>query len=783
VILLKKALRAMWNNKRTYMACAVLISVGIFIYVAMGIAAFALEGSMHRYYYNYSMADIFSQVRAAPRSLSEDLRQIAGIGEAHARISYDARAEFEDVQTIVTLRLMSFDGNENALNKHHITYGTQTANDGDIVIGENFFLAHELQIGDTIDVIVRGKLYTFNIAAAALSPEFVYALKDPAQMFPDDFAFGYAYVNYETLAAMLDMRGMANDISFTLSAGTYFDDVKAELEDALERYGLISLISRDDQVSHAILEQEIRQLHSMSSALSVAFVACSMVMLYLMLKRLVEQDRAQIGTLKAFGFKNSEIILHYITYGLLTGVIGGLIGAGLGLLTSDYLIVMYVEFFSMPDVVSRQSAEIVIQGLIIAAVGGVLGSFMGAYSVISLRPAEAMRPAPPKPVKYDILSVVPFIKVFLNSRGFMSVRSIDRNRVRSVFVILGVMFSFGIIALMNSMAAMVDSMINDQFELARMYDARISLTELLGEVSATQSLLAIDGVKRAEVLFEAPVTLINCHIEEGAVITGLSSDAALFRIFDMDRGEHITVDRGGIILSSSLAAKLAAAPGEIIHVSSPLLANDRPVYVKDVVTEIVGSGSYMELNFLSDFLDIEPMASAVIVESDNVAHLTGYLREGGNIRAITSTSDSRASMEELMGSYDAQMQIMWIMGVFVALAIIYNTSSMSLNERKREYATLRVLGLEIKEVAEIMSFEYWLLAIIGMLLGIPFTGFLRRWVLSMVDVDFFSIPMNTEPSAFITAFIGCSAAVFISNYISKRAIRNFDIVEVLKERE
>ncbi|MCL2564279.1 MAG: FtsX-like permease family protein [Defluviitaleaceae bacterium] len=783
MILLKKALRAMWKNKKTYIACALLISVGIFIYVSMGITSFAFEDSMHIYYRDYRMADVFSRISRAPRSIEEDLAQTPGINTVSARITYDARAELKGVDRRMTLRLMSAPYREDSLNLPHITYGDTLVNDNDIILGEDFFLAHELQIGNSIDIIIRGRQFSFNIAAAALSPEFVYAIQDITQLYPDDLSFGYAYINYDVLASMLDMRGMVNDISFLLSPGYEFDDVKVELEDRLTRYGLISLISRDDQISHSLLEMQIQSVQSMSQSLSIVFVAGSMVMLYLMLKRIIEQDRGQIGTLKAFGFKNSEILLHYLTYGAVTGLLGGIIGVILGYLSTGYMIDIYSDFFKMPEVVSYQSGAIIMQALLIALAGGVLGSFMGAYSAVNLSPAQAMRPEAPKPVKYDILSLFPFIKIFLNSRGFIAVRSIDRNRVRSVFIIAGVMFSFGIIAFMNSMTDMVDMMMIDQFERSRMYDGRINFVNPISVVHAVSALHGIEGVELAEAVFETPVMLINRHIEEGALITGVNPYSDLFQIFDMNTGTHIVPSRGGLVLSLATAENLAVSKGDRVYISSPLLAYNRPIYIREIISEMVGGGSYMPLYDLADFLDIPPMASSVILRTDSLSHVVEYLREGENILSIDDINDSQAAMLEMMATYDVLMRTMWIMGIFVAFAIIYNTSSISLNERKREYATLRVLGLEVGEVAEIMSFEYWLLAIIGMLLGVPFTRLLRMSMVEVIDVDLFAIPLHTEPGALIAALFGCSVAVFISNYISKRAIRKFDIVEVLKERE
>jgi putative ABC transport system permease protein len=129
------------------------------------------------------------------------------------------------------------------------------------------------------------------------------------------------------------------------------------------------------------------------------------------------------------------------------------------------------------------------------------------------------------------------------------------------------------------------------------------------------------------------------------------------------------------------------------------------------------------------------------------------------------------------------MVVMEFMAIIVAFAIIYNTSTVSLSERKREYATLRVMGMQIKEVAQIMNIEHWILCIMGMVLGIPFTRLLKIAVKEMVDVDLFTFPVSTEMTAYIGGAAGCILAVIIANKTSEKYIKKFDMVEVLKERE
>jgi len=153
------------------------------------------------------------------------------------------------------------------------------------------------------------------------------------------------------------------------------------------------------------------------------------------------------------------------------------------------------------------------------------------------------------------------------------------------------------------------------------------------------------------------------------------------------------------------------------------------------------------------------------------------------IQKIEDKAKTLELYESMLGSYDFLLVIMQIVAITIGFTIIYNTAVISMSERSREYATLRVLGLHVKEVKEIMSFEYWLLCFVGIILGIPFTRLLNYGLVNSIDVDAFSWPANVSTEAYIIGAIGCIIAVAIANLTSVKAIKKLDLVEVLKERE
>ncbi len=787
MILVKKALRAIWENKKAYIACIVLIALGILIYGAMGIAVRALDVTRDTYFKQYRMADVFGTVKAIPKSVvngyAQDMRRYEGLADVNGRFIYEARVIMPNNEKIITMRMISVDRSlDNRINNFLID-GNDFQNENDIMVGETFLTAHHLKLGDSVKLIIDGKERDFNICATVQSPEYVYVVKDMSEMLPDPETFCMAFIPEEQLFSLTNNSGMYNDISFMLESGYKFDDVKSMLEDMLNKYGLEMLIPQKDQVSYAMLDTEIKSNTSMSQSIPFVFVLLSIIILYLMLKRVIEQDRSQIGTMKAFGYSNTKILAHYMLYGAITGVIGGVLGCLGGYFLSGSFLVMYREFYHMPNLVRAGVFEHMTNGMIMGMVGGLFGSFMGARSIIKLNPADAMRPAAPKASKAESGRPNFFVNLLLSSGGKMAIRSITRAKLRSFVVVLGVMFSFGILAFMGSYGSMIDEMLFVQFSEIQVYDGKLTFKQPVSKNAAVESMASVDGVTEAEALLEIPVEIKNGHLSQGVVINGIQKNSNLFKVYDSDLKIDLKLADNGVVISNALAKKLNAKKGDTLYLSSNLLTDDIKIVVANVVVQSMGQTAYMDIDDLALMMNVNQTATSVIFNTSDMNYAKEFMKQAKNVKNIQDAQSILKMYKDFMASYDFMMNAMGAIAVVVAFAIIYNSSTISLSERKREYATLRVVGMQVKEVTEILSFEYWILAAIGMVLGIPFTGLLKEGIASSIDIDMFTFPTYTPVGAYVYAAAGCIIAVILSNMSASKNIKKFDMVEVLKERE
>lgn len=780
-MLLRKAARAIWSNKRSYIACVFLIGMGITMYITMNVAGDGLGLAVRQFYKEYRLADVFAKVDAMPAGAADMLAQLKGVETAEARYVLEARAEVPGTDEIITLRLITVPEDMH-LNKLLVS-GSPLAGGRDILVNTSFFSAHGMSEGDPVTLFAHGKGYAFNVCGTAMSPEYAYITRGGTDLLPDEKGFGIGYLTADGMGRLTDSAGVANDIVFGLAEGYDFEGVRTQVEDALAPYGLKELIGKEDQVSYAFLKLEVDGIQSMASALPAVFVLMATVVLYLMMKRVIEQDRTQIGTLKALGFSKLQILLHYLSYGAITGLVGGLFGFAAGYAMSGVYLKLFLLYFLLPEITNTVEAKYIAGAFVMAVGGGTAGAFFGAFKTLSLTPSEAMRPESPKPVKRDLIGKIRFLPLFLTSRGNMALRSIARNWVRSLFIVTGVTFSFGLLSIAGGMNSLVDKLIMAQFTDIQKYDVKVSLLRPAPYGDAVGSAYAIAHVTRAEGMLEIPALLKHKHLSAGVTLTGVSQNAELFKIADTDKKRSYTPPSDGLILSNGAAGKLRAAAGDVLTLTSPLLDGDIPVPVVRVIEQNLGGGCYMELGALAALFDMPEAATSVVLDTDDLAYIREYVKSGRNIATIEDKDSTLKKYQDMMGMYKSIYLVMQVMCAAVAFAMIYNTATISLSERKREYATLRVLGMTISEVCEIMNFEYWVLSVMGMVLGIPFTMFLNQSINRLMDTEMMSMPSTLPAGAFTVGVVGCIAAVMLSNRSAKARIKTFDLVEVLKERE
>ncbi|HHY73773.1 MAG TPA: FtsX-like permease family protein [Bacillus bacterium] len=786
-MLWRKMFGDIFENKFAYFACAVVIAIGLMAYTSMSIAKDGLFYAKDQFYQDYHFADGFAKVKAIPYTRAKTLEEISGINKVEGRLIKDVRVLMPDTKENVYLRLISLhraDGNK--LNGIKLEKGTfPEEKRQQILVADKFYEAHGLQLGEKVNVIIEGKQVELSISGTGQSPEYIYALKELQSIAADPKTFEVAYMPYEDMEQLFNQKGLVNDISFTLRPEVNFVDVEQRVKSALEKYELESLCSAKDQLSNAMLTEELKQMERMASSLPVIFLVIAAIILYIMLKRLVESQRGQIGTLKAFGYRNLEILLHYMWYGVFIGVFGGLLGGLLGIWVSKYFLEIYQMYFSLPNLEAHTSLKYFYLGIIMAALFSAAASFQGVKSVIRLQPAEAMHPVVPTFVKKTKLEEIHWFWRMFNVQGRMAIRNLLRNKSRSFFTFIGIVFTFAMMASFFSFYSMAEVMIMDQFTKVQKQDVKWTFAKPMPRSDVIRELQHVTGMKHVEPLLEVPVSLRFLNHKKDVVALGITADSTLYNVFDK-QGNRLELPKSGMMVSEQIADKLGVKVGDVLQMESMYAKDEKlNITVEKIIPQYLGANVYLNQDVLLALLKQGEMMTSALMAIDEKA--IPDLKERYRSSKYVSTIEVRQEMidkyTEMMAASSSAMWIMALISIITGFAIVYNSSIISLAERKRELASLRVMGMTPKEVMGVVSVEQWFLGFVGMIAGIPLAFSFCKLMSTSMSSDLYTIPAVINSDAIIQALIGTIVAIAISLLAVSRKVKQLDLVAVLKERE
>lgn len=779
-------LRDIWNNKAAYIACLTIIAIGLMTFTSMSAVKDNLRNTQEKFYTNSRFAQGFAAFRSMPKSASSQIQSIEGINQVEGKLTHDVRV-LMNREDNVYLRLVSVDlTNPNRLNNAAVMMGSPIEiGKENILIGSKFFSANELSLKQSISVIINGRKKELQIAGTGQSPEFVYTLQKSTDFLPEPENFDVAYIPYDVLETLYQEKGIINALSFTLDPGTSYDDVKDEVETKLKKYGLISLVPRKDQTSHFFLDNEIVQLANIATSVPLLFLLISTAILYIVLKRLVEQQRSQIGMLKALGYSSREILLHYMSYAIFIGGVGGILGGLLGTVLSNSFTQLYKEYFNLPGFEHHFSIQYFLLGIVLSLLFSLFAGYSGAKRVLGLEPAEAMRPTAPPPGKNIWIEKIPYFVSMLTVQGRMAIRNTFRSKGRSIFTLLGVMFTFSLMATLFSFQNLFDRMVMDQFTKVQHYDLKINYSAPLRYSPVLYELDGKEGVQQVEPLLEVPATLKYRYHKEDTLLLGIASASALYTVVDQNY-QKVDLSSTGLVLSKNLADKLEIHVGDRLHIESPY-AKDDVVYapVEKIIPQYIGSNGYMQIQGLNTLLGQENMSTSALlgVKGDQTAPLAKDLQDGDYVGTIENQQQLIQKYYDTVDTMIYTLGFMGVLAVITGFAILFNAGVISLSERTRELASLRVLGMTEQEVFQVISFEQWFLAFFGILLGIPLTFGMQQGLAVSMETDLYTMPVGLTPSVFIFALIGTILSMAIAGYFIQKRIHQFNLVEVLKERE
>ena len=782
----KKLWRELWGMRMQALAIAMVIVSGVGIFIMSLSTLDSLYETRESYYRNHHFAHVFASLKRAPLVLQKRIEEIPGVDKVETRVVAYVNLDVTGFSDPVSGHIVSLpDNSRGLLNQIYLRKGRlfEPGRDNEIVLSEEFANAHGLQPGDKLNATINGRRKNLTIVGIALSPEYIYQIA-PGAMFPDYPRYGVLWMARKPLASAYDMDGAFNNVTLTLSKGTNEQDVIDRLDEILKPYGGIGSIAREDQLSNRFLSEELKQQQTIATIFPVIFFGVAAFLLNVVISRLISLEREQIAALKAFGYSDFAVGLHYTKLVLMIVSIGIIAGIGAGIWMGKGMSNIYMVFYSLPFMIYVLNPQVIIAAILISMTVAILGTLYAVRSAARLPPAQAMRPEPPAVFHATLVERLGLQRWFSQPTR-MILRHIERRPLKSLLTMLGIAMACGIMMVSGFQEGAIDYMVEVQYGMSQREDLIAIYTEPTSERSL-YSLRNLQGVEHAEGFRVVPAKLQFEHRFYRTAVNGIQHDGSLMRLLDTEL-KKIELPEEGVVLTDYLAELLHIQPGDMLSIE--VLEGSRPTVQVPVVgtaKQYLGVNAYMRRAYLNQLLKEGNAISGALLSVDEhyqrdiYAELKDMPRVAG---VVEQESAIRAFYDTIAQTILFFTFITTLLGGSIAFGVIYNSMRIALSERNRELASLRVLGFERGEVAYILLGELALLTMVAIPIGMLIGYGLCAYMAFQFDTDLYRVPLVLGINVYAFSALVVIVSSIISAIMIWRNLAHLDMVAVLKSKE
>jgi len=785
-ILFRNLLRDIKKSKGQFISILVIVVLGVTFYTAINSAFKNLSNSSDKYYEEYRLADIWVDLYSAPISIKEKVESIPNVKTATGRIIKDASIDISEENA--TLRFITLpDIKKDVVNDIVIKSGRYFS-EGDsnqCLLDEDFFKANDLKLGDYIYPIINGNKVKLKIVGSVKSPEFVYTLKDSSEIMADNKRFGIIYIKQSFGEAIFDFKGSINNLSIQISNDSDVKTVKDDVKKALKNYGVKSVIDREEQTSSKMISEEIKQLKSMGGSFPVIFFMVASVIIYIMMGRMVENQRTQIGVLKAVGFTNTQVLTYYMSYSAIIAFCGSLIGSIIGTYMGASMTKLYNQYFNLPLGEIKIYSEFVIPAFILTLFFCLFAGYHSCKAIFKIMPSEAMRQKSPESGKKIVIERINLIWRNISYLGKIIARNLFRYKKRALLTSLGVIFSSAILLVALSMGDSMNFMIQQQYGNIQNYDIKVKFSKLMS-IEDLNNIKNITHVKELEPVLETGVEISNGWKHKDVGFTALIKEPQMYKVEDKS-GNAISLPQNGILISEKLANTLGVKVNDSVNIKFYFPGKEKKeMIVKGIVVQYLGLSTYTSMDNLNSLLGEGTIASSAVLKLDNTNaenEVKDKLRNMPNVMSVDSKTDSLNALLKTMGAMQASIGVYIMLAGILLIAVLYNIATINIFERQRELATLKVLGFNNNEVKKLIFNENYIIVIFGMIIGLPVGKWLGASLMASSSTDAYTIPYVVEFKTYIISIILTLVFTAITNLTLMKKIKALDMIEVLKNKE
>ena len=576
-------------------------------------------------------------------------------------------------------------------------------------------------------------------------------------------------------------------------------DAESKLNDARAKIAEIEnpkwyVLDRNGNAGYSSFIQDTDSIANIGKVFPVIFFIVAALISLTSMTRMVEEQRTQIGTLKALGYNKLQITSKYVLYASLACIIGSILGMSVGFVLLPKIVwKMYSMMYQIGDIQTSFNFEIGSLGFILIVIS-ILGATV--YAVIKeliQTPATLMRPKSPKMGKRVFLEKVTFIWKRLSFSRKVTVRNIFRYKKRFFMTIIGIMGCTALIVTGFGIRDSIRAIMPDQYEKVFNYDLQINLKADLDKKQKQDfinSLTNDDKIEKLSETYMSSISAINGSIEENVqiIVPNNNSDFnTLINLTDVKSKNNLSLPEDGVLLTDKAAQLLGVEAGDNITLKDTD-ENETNVKVTNVVENYVYHYIYMSKSMYENLYGKSFDSNVILTKDFNLDNETedNFVKDLMNmpeVASVTRISTAMNMMNDTMKSLNYVVVILIVSAGLLAFVVLYNLSNVNISERIRELATIKVLGFYDKEVYLYITRETIILTAIGLVLGLVAGYFLDFFILETCEINMLRFRKFVAPLSFVFAALITILFTIIVNIVTYFALKKIDMIESLKSVE
>ena len=747
----KKMLRDMKINKMQFIAIFLMAFLGIFAYTGIYAEYYGLVQTSDEFYTDTNIADAWIYNTDFDDVAMEKINDFTSQADRQGIIQ--SQADLEN-KPDVTLHFIE----NGTISKFFTTDGENfnPNDDSGVWLDARFADARDLKVGDEISFEFDNETITKQIKGLGYSPEYIYEVS-PSSSTPDFHEMGFAYLSDDAYPGDLKYNRLL----------VKYDVSDSDFEDNLDSIDYQSVTKKEDHLSVSKFADEMAQHKMIGDVFPIVFILVTFLTLLTTMNRIVTHQRTQIGILKAVGFKDSSIILHYMSFSFWPVLAGAIIGLITGpMIIPQMFYPTMMTSYSMPSWnPGFDMSFIYIAALMV--VSSVFVTYLSCRRISKENPANTLRPkAPNTSSKSFIEKSRIWNRLSFNLRW--NWRDARRNKFRALMAIVGVM---GCVALLIAAFGMNDSMDelkSWEYDDITHYESKL----LLSSQANPMELYYILNETNGSFIMQQSIE-IKANSQEDTVTLLVSNNTNLISYTDSNRNQ-IEIDEGDVSISTKLAERFNLTIGD--KIKWHIVGEDKWVSSKigQIHAEPISQGLIMSPDTLEDQgLNFTPT---------NIVTDEKFGENFDSIKSVTSIDKMEESWDQIITAVMMMVYVVTFVAVALAILVLYNLGILSFTEMEREIATLKVLGFRTNSLRKLLLTQNVIFTAIGFILGIPLGFYFMTLMMNAAGDSLYYIPTLTWGNILLSAVITFAISIGVNLLFSDK-INDLNMVEALKDVE